>query len=228
MAWPRVLVTGFGPFPGAPENPSAWLIEALRAERPFPGAELHARTLPTEWSAVADLAPRLYAGLQPHVMIHFGLCQRAESFRIERSAFNHTQPRADAGAALPLARHVLPAAPERLDTRLPVAALASHLKARGIAASVSPSAGRYLCNYLYYLSLDWAAGQPKPPLVLFVHIPQRSRHVGAFTDAMLLHGALETVRFVFAHHESAARDLASAALTPSLLVPELLTEDDPW
>ena len=60
MARPRVLVTGFGPFPGIAENPSAWLAETLAAEPPMLDAELHTRVLPTAWQA-AELMPRLYA-----------------------------------------------------------------------------------------------------------------------------------------------------------------------
>ncbi len=57
MARPRVLVTGFGPFPGVAENPSAWLAETLAAEPPNFDAEFHARVVPTAWQA-AELMPQ--------------------------------------------------------------------------------------------------------------------------------------------------------------------------
>ena len=102
MERPRVLLTGFGPFPGVPVNPSGWLAETL-AER-WLSAEadgrVHARILPTEWEAAA-LIPRLCETLQPHVMIHFGVSEHANTFRIERSAHNRAAPRADARGALP-------------------------------------------------------------------------------------------------------------------------------
>ena len=49
---------------------------------------------------------------------------------------------------------------------------------RGIPAAPSRSAGRYLCNFLYYLSLDWATRQEQSPAVLFVHIPPFTAHGG--------------------------------------------------
>src|SRR6266508_2722897 len=101
MAKLRVLLTGFGPFPGVPENPSAWLAEALAAHSAGLECELHSQVLPTEWEAVATLTPALCETLQPHVMIHFGLSEHAKAFRIERSAHNRTAPRADARGALP-------------------------------------------------------------------------------------------------------------------------------
>ena len=201
MTRPRVLVTGFGPFPGAPENPSARLAEALGAMA-FPGCDLHAEILPTEWEAVAALAPELHARLQPDVMIHFGLCQRAIGFRIERSAYNRIAPRADARAALPTARQIMAQGPERLDTRVPAAKVAAHLSARGVPAASSRSGGRYLCNFLYYHSLAWAAQQQVAPLALFVHIPKAASHGGPIGEAALLQGAQEVVRFVLAFAET--------------------------
>ncbi len=200
MARPRVLLTGFGPFPGVAENPSAWLAETCAEASPEFDGELHAQILPTEWDAAA-LMPRLYASLQPHVMIHFGVSERANAFRIERSAHNRAALRADASETLPAGRVIHPQGPDRLDTKLPAIRLAAHLRRSGLPAVTSRSAGRYLCNFLYYRSLDWARRQPDPRLALFVHVPPLSGQGGTFSKEDLLHGAHETLRFVldFAH-----------------------------
>lgn len=197
MAWPRVLVTGFGPFPGVAENPSAWLAETLAAEPPRLDAEFHARVVPTAWQA-AELMPQLYDSLQPHVMIHFGVSERANAFRIERSAHNRAALRADASQALPAGRVIHAEGPDRLDTELPAGRLAAHLRTSGLPAVTSRSAGSYLCNFLYYHSLDWARRQPEPRLALFVHVPPLSGQGGTFSAEDLLRGAHETVRFVLA------------------------------
>jgi len=203
MARPRILLTGFGPFPGVAENPSAWLAETLASQIPSPefDSELHASILPTEWEVVSALMPRLCETLQPHVMIHFGVSERANAFRIERSAHNRAALRADAGDALPVGRVIHPEGPDRLDTKLPAIRLAAHLRRSGLPAVTSRSAGRYLCNFLYYRSLDWARRQPDPRLALFVHVPPLSGQGGTFSKEDLLHGAHETLRFVldFAH-----------------------------
>jgi pyroglutamyl-peptidase len=191
---PRILLTGFGPFPGVADNPSAWLAEtcAQQVSPEFAG-ELHAQILPTEWQATA-LTPRLYASLQPHVMIHFGVSEHANAFRIERSAHNRAALRIDACQALPAGRVIHAEGPHRLDTRLPASRLAAHLRTSGLPAVTSRSAGSYLCNFLYYHSLDWARRQPEPRLVLFVHVPP----LESFSREALLRGAQETVRFVLA------------------------------
>jgi pyroglutamyl-peptidase len=212
MARPRVLLTGFGPFPGFTENPSAWLAETLAERATSLGldCELHAAVLPTEWQAVAAFAPRLYETLQPRVMIHFGLSERARSLRIERSAYNRALPCADALGKLPASPVILAERPDRLDTPLPAAALTAGLRARGHTAETSRSAGRYLCNFLYYLSLEWAARQESPPLALFMHVPPGPAQGGSFSEAALLRGAQETLRLVlaFASQRDAATPIA--------------------
>lgn len=194
MARPRVLLTGFGPFPGVADNPSAWLVETLaeRSARDL-DAELHARVVPTAWQEAQSM-PHLYEELQPHVMIHFGVSQRTKTFRIERFAHNRTARRADAHGLMPSAPVIQAEGAARIDTELPAAALAAHLRACGVAAASSRSAGSYLCNFLYYHSLDWARRQPDLRLVLFVHIPPRD----SFSPEALLRGGYETLRFVLA------------------------------
>jgi pyroglutamyl-peptidase len=208
----RVLLTGFGPFPGVLENPSARLAEALATRSEGLECELHSQVLPTEWEAVATLAPALCETLQPHVMIHFGLSERAKAFRIERSAHNRTAPRTDARGALPSSGVILAQRPDRLDTRLPAGVFAAHLKARRLAAAPSSSAGRYLCNFLYYLSLDWSARQVTPPLALFVHIPLGYAQGGPFTEVDLLHGAQELLRLALAFANACTMDRTAPGL----------------
>jgi pyroglutamyl-peptidase len=217
MAKLRVLLTGFGPFPGIPENPSARLAETLAARSSDLDCELHARVLPTEWETVATLTPALCKTLQPHVMIHFGLSERAKAFRIERSAHNRTAPRADARGALPSSGVILAQRPDRLDTSLPAGVLAAHLKARGLAAAPSSSAGRYLCNFLYYLSLEWSARQATPPLALFVHIPLGSAQGAPFGEVELLHGAQELLRLTLTFANAGTMDRT----TPGLALDEV-------
>jgi pyroglutamyl-peptidase len=194
MAQPRVLLTGFGPFPGVAENSSGWLAETLAARKLAHDVELHGYVLPTEWNAVAAFAPDLHSALQPHVMIHFGVSPSARSLRIERSAHNQTAPRHDASGRLPVTPAISPAGTARIDTGLPVSEIAAHLRAQGFAASASPSCGRYLCNFLYYRSLEWAQAQGRN--ALFVHVPLTHVQGGPFAADALLDAAQETVNIV--------------------------------
>jgi pyroglutamyl-peptidase len=194
MARPRVLLTGFGPFPGVPENPSGWLAETLAATTRGPGFEPHGAVLPTEWAAVAALAPRLQAELQPLVTIHFGVSARATGLRLERTAHNRAEPRADACGVRPDSRTISRDGAARIETRLPVAALAARLRAKGHAARASQSCGRYLCNFLYYHSL--ARMQRGGGDALFVHVPLTRAQGGTLHRDALLSAAEDTLRFV--------------------------------
>lgn len=191
MARPRVLITGFGPFPGAAENSSAWLVEALAAARPSSrlGCTLHAEVLPTEWAEIATLSPRLLHQHRPRLILHLGLSKRARGFRVERSAHNVIDFREDARGALPTMRSVLDQGSGRLDTAISTANLAKHLRAENLPAAASRSAGAYLCNYLYYLSLHWARQQDAPCDVTFVHLPPGPRQGGPLSESELLRGA---------------------------------------
>jgi pyroglutamyl-peptidase len=194
MTRPRVLLTGFGPFPGVAENPSGWLAETLAGRKNAQGVYLYRHVFPTDWDTVAALTPKLHQSLQPHVMIHFGVSPRAKTLRIERSAHNRAARRHDASGRLPRTPAISPAGAARLDTSLPVTAIAAHLRAQGHAASASASCGRYLCNFLYYRSLEWAKAQGRD--ALFVHVPLTPAQGGTFSADALLHAAQETVDVV--------------------------------
>jgi pyroglutamyl-peptidase len=67
----KILVTGFGPFPGARHNPTAVLVDALehqkaRFER-F-GLELQCAVLPVHYAKVAAILQRLDETLKPSII----------------------------------------------------------------------------------------------------------------------------------------------------------------
>lgn len=194
----RVLVTGFGPFPGMPENSSAWLVDSLGVTARRAACQPHTLVFPTEWAAVSQLAPRLLDTVQPHIALHFGVSHRAASFRIERFAHNEVNARADASGAVPDATAIVAGGADCLSTSLPAHRLAQHLNTCGVRASPSGCAGRYLCNFLYYLSLDWAERQAQPCVAAFVHMPPRPADGGPFSEADLLHGADRILDFMIA------------------------------
>jgi len=143
---------------------------------------------------VAALAPRLHAELQPLVTIHFGVSARATGLRLERTAHNRAEPRDDARGAKPDCQTVSRDGAARIETRLPVTALAAQLRAQGHDARVSPSCGRYLCNYLYYHSLARTGRDGGD--VLFVHVPLTRAQGGTLHQDALLSAAEDTLRLV--------------------------------
>ncbi|WP_420393634.1 hypothetical protein [Acuticoccus sp.] len=155
---PRLLVTGFGPFPGMPENPTSRLLDALAADPP---AGVTARLLPTHWSVVAELAAE---ARMADAVIMFGVAGNARRIRYERVAVPLAASRPDATGASPCAP---PLRSHR--TALPVAALAVQARAAGYPVAISHSAGTYVCNAAY------AAVLSTNPAALFVHVPPTTR-----------------------------------------------------
>jgi pyroglutamyl-peptidase len=198
MSRTRILLTGFGPFPGIADNPSARLVETLAGARSFAprDCELHTQVLPTEWGAVGTLVPQLLNSLQPHVTIHFGVSPQARSLRIERSAHNSILPRLDAAGVLPARRRIHLDGPARLDSTVAVPRLAATLRENGVPANSSAHAGSYLCNFLYYHSLAWAVSRDEAAPVLFVHVPVARAKGGPLDDADLLRGAQTILNFM--------------------------------
>ncbi len=172
----RVLVTGFGPFPGAAFNSSAWLIERLLAHPPeLPaGASLYGGVLETSWKTAGRDLESMLEEITPGIAIHFGLDQTSPRFRVETRAQNRAARAPDCTGAYFGGTRIISGAPHILKTPLPHWPIVYRLKNRLIPVAVSHDAGQYICNYCYYLSL-WNARRANPSrLTCFVHIPQLS------------------------------------------------------
>jgi pyroglutamyl-peptidase len=86
----RILVTGFGPFPGAPFNPTQPLAARLvRLRRPaLRDVELSGHIFPVTYTAVDRELPDLLASRRPHALLMFGLASRTPYVRLETRARN--------------------------------------------------------------------------------------------------------------------------------------------
>ena len=165
----RILVTGFGPFPGVPNNASAPVVAELARSAAKPGIELMTEIIPVMWDYARGVARAAVARAKPHAILHFGVSKRLTGFEIETRAFNLSGPKEDcAGGIRP--RTPLDISGKRvLEATLPPAILLQALRREGLPAQISRNAGRYLCNALFYWSLaDAGSGGP---LVSFIHMP---------------------------------------------------------
>ena len=171
---PVILVTGFGPFPGAPRNASGELAEALAREAPrhLPGYSVVAATLPTEWHD----GPRQLASLldrhEPVVALHFGVSRRATGFVIETRARNALAQVCDAAGAMPPGLRVAYHGRDELASLLPTTAIVARLRRLGLPVQVSRDAGTYLCNAVLYNSLVDARDSASARRG-FIHLPDR-------------------------------------------------------
>jgi pyroglutamyl-peptidase len=171
VAAPRLLVTGFGPFPGAPENPTEALVRALAVETAdtFGASACRAVILPTEYGRSWAALRGLYARFRPDVVVHFGVSGKAEAIMIERLGRCRTAADVpDSAGYAPISGRARRSGPDTLAATLPVEAVLAALLAAKIPAALSDDAGAYVCNATLYRSLGAA---PTGRLVGFVHVP---------------------------------------------------------
>jgi pyroglutamyl-peptidase len=167
----RVLLLGFGPFPGAPRNPSAALAQKLaRRRRPLlADLERRAHVLATTYAAVDHDLPKLFAD-KPAIVLVFGLAARRRHVCIETHARNARSVLfPDAGGYRPRHNRIERGGPDAHVGRAPFHRLLGALRAEHVPARLSRDAGRYLCNYAYWRAL--AHAPDGRPLVQFIHIP---------------------------------------------------------
>jgi pyroglutamyl-peptidase len=172
-----ILVTGFGPFPGAPFNPTGPLVQWLaRMRRPaLADTKIVAHIFPTSYAAVDRDLPRLIARHKPDALLMFGLAPRARTLRIETRARNTVSLLPDASGIALRRLTIAASGPAALALPAPARCLLAAVRAAGVPATLSRDAGRYLCNYLCW-RLAEAAGKPGGPHVaVFVHVPKVRR-----------------------------------------------------
>jgi pyroglutamyl-peptidase len=177
----RILITGFGPFPGAPYNPTQPLVNRLlRLRRPALGdVEPTGHIFPVTYEAVDRELPELLRQHRPHALLMFGLASRTPYVRIETRARNAvTTLWPDADHAWVRKGSIAPDAGAMMfgphTAKLLRAALATGLDVRA-----SRDAGRYLCNYLSWRAIEATRNADGPALAAFVHIPPVARDAGS-------------------------------------------------
>jgi len=173
----RILITGFGPFPGAPYNPTMALVKRLTAlRRPaFADVDFTGHIFHVTYGTVDRELPDLIARLRPDALLMFGLAGRTDHVRVEtraRNAVTTTFPDADRKVArngsIIDGADALAFGPHT--ARLLRAALGT-----GIDARASRDAGSYLCNYLSWRAIETTRGAHGPRLAAFVHVPPLPR-----------------------------------------------------
>ena len=169
----RVLLTGFGPFPGAPFNPTEPLVaRLLRLRRPaLDDVELSGHIFPVTYGDVDRQLPELLKARRPQALLMFGLAARTRHVRIETRARNAvTTLWPDAGRSRARKGSISGGADAKMfgphTAKLLRAADTTGVDVRG-----SRDAGSYLCNYLSWRAIEAAGRDNGPRLAAFVHVP---------------------------------------------------------
>jgi pyroglutamyl-peptidase len=167
-----ILVTGFGPFPGAPHNPTEAVVKRLSMIR-RPHLRIIGHVFETSYAAVDRELPMLLKKYRPDALLMFGLHNRARTLRVETLARNVLGRVRDAAGSVPRARAIVPGA-LHLAMRSPALRLARAAQRAGVRVVTSRDAGKYLCNYLSWRATE-ATARNGLRLAAFIHVPPVSR-----------------------------------------------------
>ena len=171
---PRILITGFKPFPGAPYNPTEKLVaRLLRLRRPaLDSVQRIGHIFPVTYSSVDRQLPELIAAHHPDALLMFGLATRTRFMRVETRARNTvTQIWPDADHTDVRHRNIETGADATRRFGPHTLRLLRAARGTGIDARASLTAGYYLCNYLSWRAIEATHVSGGPRLAAFVHIP---------------------------------------------------------
>ena len=172
----KILVTGFDPFGGEKINPALEAVKSLPSE--IHGAEIHWVEIPTVFYKAADVLETAIIRYQPDAVLCIGQAGGRASLTPERVAINQDDARIpDNQGNQPIDT------PIRLDgqaayfSTLPIKAMVQAIKEEGLPATVSNTAGTFVCNHLMYQALYLADKKFPHMRAGFMHIPYMTEQV---------------------------------------------------
>jgi pyroglutamyl-peptidase len=183
-----VLLTGFEPFAGERVNPSREIVRALDGEV-LDGHRVVTAVLPVAFAATAPMLEALLETHRPALALATGQAGGRSELAIERIAANLVDARiADADRQQPIDEPVIAGAPAAYFSTLPVKAMLARLRALGIPATLSQSAGLYVCNQVFFALAHLVATRHPGVRAGFIHLPwlpeQAARHHGQASMAL--------------------------------------------
>ena len=172
----KILVTGFDPFGGEKVNPALEAVKSLPSE--IHGAEVYWVEIPTVFYKAAEVLETAIVRFQPDAVLCIGQAGGRTSLTPERVAINQDDARIpDNQGNQPIDT------PIRLDgeaayfSTLPIKAMVQAIKEVGLPATVSNTAGTFVCNHLMYQALYLADKKFPNMRAGFMHIPYMTEQV---------------------------------------------------
>ncbi|MEM0135163.1 MAG: hypothetical protein QXU18_08075 [Thermoplasmatales archaeon] len=161
---PIILITGFKPYSVFKRNPSGEIADLLNGSY-FNGREVVGLTLEVKHS---ELEKKFLQELEKgyDIIISSGLSPGRNAISIEKIAVNWQEDIKDEGGESRGGGKILKVAPDGIFSRLPVEAIFHSLRSAKIPSVISYSAGTFLCNKIFFLSLYYSKAKAG-----FIHFP---------------------------------------------------------
>jgi pyroglutamyl-peptidase len=175
-------------------------------------ATVHARQMPCVFGQAIEALASAMDELQPRLVLCIGQAGGRAEITPERVAINIDDGRiADNAGRQPIDLPVVPGAPAAYFSTLPIKAMVRDLRAAGIPASVSNTAGTFVCNHIFYGLMHRIATHPAAGLRGgFIHIPYLPEQAARFPGApsMSLATMVEALRIAVATALAVEKDVA--------------------
>lgn len=169
----KILVTGFDPFGGEKINPALETIKRLPDT--ILGAQIIKLEIPTVvGKSLAKIAEAVEKE-NPDVVLSIGQAGGRSEITVERVGINIDDCRIpDNEGNQPIDEPVVKGGPAAYFVTVPIKAIVENIKAHNIPASISNTAGTFICNHVCYGVAHLAAARTaagKPMKSGFIHIP---------------------------------------------------------
>ncbi|XP_044300923.1 pyroglutamyl-peptidase 1-like protein [Varanus komodoensis] len=180
-----VVVTGFGPFRQHLVNSSWEATKKLFDLGLGHDVDLHIIELPVAYRKAKELVCKAWSTFQPQLMVHTGLASTSKpTIILEQCGKNKGYNEMDVCGFCPEDGCCFLEGPEKLESTINMKKVWKNVQVEGIDVIFSRDAGRYICDYTYYISLYYGNGR-----AAFIHVPLLSKWV----TAELLGRALQSI-----------------------------------
>jgi len=209
-----ILLTGFEPFGGEQSNPSWLAVQQLDGYQLDDEVQIVSRQLSCVFEQSQQELKAALAELNPVLVLALGQAGGRTELCFEKVAINFIDARiADNAGQQPVGRPVVTDGPTAYFTTLPIKAMVNSLKQHGIPATVSYTAGTYVCNTVFYALMHQLKNSPKVRAG-FLHIPYAPEQaVGKAVASMPVDMAVRALKLCLPVALQSSEDLQLAAGT---------------
>ena len=159
-----ILVTGFEPFATSSLNPSGEIVKALI------GDDLVTAILPVVFGQASSKLKELIDLHKPTAVLCLGQAEGRSVMTPERIAINLSDARIpDNAGNQPLEQKIIANGADGYFSTLPIEKMVASMKAAGVPASISLSAGTFVCNHIFYVMQDYL--KDSSTTSGFMHVP---------------------------------------------------------
>ena len=166
----KVLVTGFDPFGGDKINPAFEAVKLLPEK--VAGAEIVKEEVPTVYGKCGEVLEQAIQKHKPDAVVCVGQAGGRSVMSIEKVAVNLDEARIpDNEKQQPSDQPAIEGGAAAYFFTLPVKAMVKNIKEHGIPASISYTAGTFVCNDIMYRLLYMIEHKYPGMRGGFIHVP---------------------------------------------------------